>query len=155
MTGNLFWKRERRSRTPVAAPATEFEPRALETAGDSRLALGTSLRTRGPALDPNFHLCGGLDARERRQTAAVAGIPAPADKIVVGHMIEKLSQGAPAVLFGIFELPAKIARRTADKHHLLLRKRQRPLGIARRHVIARKILYLMAGIATHGDRTMP
>src|SRR5579864_7027346 len=110
MTGNLFRKRERRSPTLAAVPATDFEPRAFETAGDSPLALVTSLRTRCSALDPNFHLCGDLDARERRQTAAVSGIPTPADKIVVGNVIQKLSQGAPAVLLGIFELPAKIAR---------------------------------------------
>src|SRR2546426_4851369 len=61
-------------------------------------------------LDPNLHLCHGVCARERRQGAAIARIPPPANKIVVGHVIEKRLKGSPAILLGVLNLSAQLSR---------------------------------------------
>ena len=64
-------------------------------------------------------------------------------------MFENLLEVAIAVLLWVFDLTAKLGRRAADKNHFVFGSGQRPFGISRRHVLARKIGSLMASIATH------
>ena len=47
------------------------------------------LGARCAAVDPNSHLGYRIRAGEWRQCATVAGIPAPANQVVVGNVVEK------------------------------------------------------------------
>ena len=48
------------------------------------------LRTGGAAVDPNFHLSDGFLAGKRRESTAIAWIPAPGYEFVVGDVFEQL-----------------------------------------------------------------
>ncbi|GAC1623377.1 MAG: hypothetical protein PVS2B2_24660 [Candidatus Acidiferrum sp.] len=74
----------------------------------------------------------GFRAGKRRKRAAGAWIPAPADQIVVGDMIEELLKVAAASLLGIFELAAELRGGTADERHFVFGTGERPFGISRR-----------------------
>ena len=112
-------------------------------------AVGCLFWTGRATLYPNFHLGHRIWPGEGWQCAAIARIPAPADKIVVRDVIEKRFEGPSAILLGIFDLPAKLARGASREYHLMFRRRKPPLRITRRHVRAGKIRGLMAGIAAH------
>jgi hypothetical protein len=76
-------------------------------------------------------------------------MPAPADEVVVGDVIEKSVEGATAILFGVFDLAAEVGGGAADENHFVFRRRKAPPGISGRHVRTGKIDGLMAGIAAH------
>ncbi len=111
--------------------------------------LDNLLRTGCPAVDPNFYLGHGFRPGKRRRCPAVAGIPAPADEIVVRDVVKKVCEGSSAILLRIFDLLAKLACRASNKYHLVLGGGQSPLRTAGRHMRARKIRCLMACITTH------
>ena len=108
----------------------------------------------GAAVDPELHLGDGVGTGERRKCAAFAGIPAPTDQIVSGDMLEELGERAASGLPGIFELPAELGGRAADEDHLVFGRRQGPLGIAGRHVLAGEIGGLVTSVATHAVNAM-
>jgi hypothetical protein len=112
------------------------------------------LGTGGAAVDPDFHLGHSVRAAEWRESTAIAGIPAPADKFVICNVFEELLQGAAAGLFGVFELPTEFGGRAADEHHFVLGRRQAPLGIARRHVVSGEIGGLVTSFAAHGGNAV-
>ena len=135
--------------------AQTTQPPRTRTRSESPTRGLISLRTGCAAFDPDLHLGSRFHTGKRRQCAAVSRIPGPSDKIVVCDVIEKRGEGSPAVLLGVLELSAKFARGSSNKHHLLSRRRQRPLGTAGRHVFAGKILCLMAGVAAHSVDAVP
>src|SRR5258708_36783377 len=108
----------------------------------------------GAAVDPDLHLGHGVRATEWRESAAIAGIPAPADKFVICNVFEELLQGAAAGLFGVFELAAKLVGGATDKNHFVLRRRHAPLGIARRHVVSGELAGLVTSSAAHSGNTV-
>jgi hypothetical protein len=48
------------------------------------------LRAGGAAVDPEFHLGNGGCPGEWRRRAAIAGTPAPADKVIRRNVLEEL-----------------------------------------------------------------
>ena len=56
----------------------------------------------GAAVDPDFHLGGGVGTGEGRKRAAWAWIPAPSDEVVMGDVIPELLKIAATILLGIF-----------------------------------------------------
>jgi hypothetical protein len=112
------------------------------------------LRTRGATVNPNFHLRGGIGTAERRQRAAVAGIPAPADELIVRNVLEELLKRTATILFRILQLAAKLPWRAADKNHFLFGWREGPPGISGRHVSASEIRGLVTGVAAHSVHTV-
>src|SRR5580698_192693 len=107
------------------------------------------LRAGSAVVHPGLHRGHKFRTVERRQCASFARIPAPANQIVRGNMLDDLRETAMAVLRRIFQLPAKLGGGFALNHHLHIGRRQRPFRIARRHVGARKIRNLMARAAFH------
>src|SRR3984957_13380157 len=61
-------------------------------------------------IHPSLH--GGYEVRaiKRRQRAAIARIPAPADQIVLRNVFHDLGQGAVAVLSGVFWVGGGVVR---------------------------------------------
>ena len=107
------------------------------------------LRASRSAIDPRPHRSSHVIARQRRQRSSVTRIPAPADEIIMCHMIEQRFERPPAILFGIFQLAAQRSGRAPHKNHLVFRRRQTPLRIPRGQVRSGQVAILMAGIATH------
>src|SRR6266436_10420709 len=64
-------------------------------------------------------------------------------------MVKKVTERSPAILLRIFDLLAKLACRASHNYHLVPGGRQSPLRIAGRHMRARKIRCLMAGVTSH------
>jgi len=64
-------------------------------------------------------------------------------------MFEELLQRPAAILFRILKLAAELRGRASDENHFVFRSRKRPFGVAGRHVFAREIPGLVAGVATH------
>src|ERR1700722_9785405 len=85
-------------------------------------------------IHPSLH--GGYEVRaiKRRQRAAIARIPAPADQIVLRNVFHDLGQGAVAVLSGVFELAAELAGSFALNDHFHIGGGERPLRISGRAV---------------------
>ena len=61
-----------------------------------------SVGASGAAVDPDFHLGGGIWAGKGRKCSPWARIPAPADEVVMGDVIPELLKVAAAILLGIF-----------------------------------------------------
>src|SRR6266852_8554894 len=76
------------------------------------------LRAGRAARNPHLHLRDSVRAGKRRQSPPFARVPAPADKVVVRHVVKQFLQRSPAVLVRILDLAAQLARRTPGKHHL-------------------------------------
>jgi hypothetical protein len=110
-----------------------------------------SLGTGGAAVDPYFHLGNSVLAAERRESAAIAGIPTPSDKFVVRNVFEKLLQRAATSLFWVLELATEFGWSATDEDHFVFRRRQTPFGTTGWHVIAGQVGGLMAGFAAHGS----
>jgi hypothetical protein len=113
-----------------------------------------SLGAGSAAHDPNSHLCHGVPARKRGQRATRARIPAPAYKIIGGNMLEQFLERAAAGLCWIFQLAAEVWGGASDENHFVLRCWKRPRWISRRHVCAREVCGLVAGVATHAVDTV-
>src|SRR5438105_8845526 len=64
----------------------------------SRLTGPSLLGAGSAAVHPHLDLSGGVRPVERRESAALTGIPAPADQIVGGNMLEELLQRPAAIL---------------------------------------------------------
>jgi hypothetical protein len=109
------------------------------------------LGTGGAALNPDFHLGHCVLAAERREGAAIAGIPAPGHEFIVGDVFEELLQPAATGLFRVLKLATEFGRRTSDENHPVFRRRQTQFGISGRHVVASQIAGLVAGFAAHGS----
>ena len=113
------------------------------------------LRASRSAIDPRPHRSSRVIARQRRQRSSVTRIPAPADEIIMCHMIEQRFERPPAILFGIFQLAAQRSGRAPHKNHLVFRRRQTPLRIPRGQVRSGQVAILMTSIATHRRNAVP
>ncbi len=113
-----------------------------------------SFRASRSAVNPNFHLGHRVRTRERRQRAARAWIPSPADEIIRRDVFQYLLQRASASLPGIFQLITKLRGRASDKNHLVLRGWKGPFRISRRHVLTREIRGLMTSVTAHAVDAM-
>ena len=70
---------------------------------------GSLLRANRAPGDPDLHLRRRVRPRKGRQGSAIPGVPAPADQIIIGYVVQQLIERATPILLWIFDLLAQIS----------------------------------------------
>src|SRR4051812_46902070 len=78
----------------------------------------SGLRALGPGVDPRLDQLAELGLGARGRDAARAGVPAPADQVVLGHVVMEFGKRATAVGRRILDLAADRGQRLALPSHL-------------------------------------
>src|SRR5262245_60846155 len=81
-------------------------------------ALGLAGWARRAGVDPCLYESAEFLLRSGSGNTRDTRIPGPADQFVVGHVVDEISERAPAVAFGILDLFADLPERLALPGHL-------------------------------------
>src|SRR5439155_12268875 len=103
-------------------------------------------RAGGAGISPRLHEGAERRLGSRRWLAAHAGLPRPADELVLRHVLDDLGQAVAAVARGILHLLADLRQRPLLPGHV--RRRQPPFRVAG-YVSGIEVRGLVAGRAAH------